>query len=234
ATMERRNGMQHFVYSVADTGVGIEASQKLRIFEPFEQADRSTTRQFGGSGLGLAIVKRLVQLMGGSIDVTSEPHKGSTFVVTLDLPMARQVLAADSLGEPSKRASFARLRVLMVEDDLTNQVVATAMLESLGINHVTTAENGREAVDVATRERFDLILMDCHMPVMDGYSATRALRESGIETPIVAMTANVLPEERTAFFDAGMVDYVSKPMDRLRLSQVIERCAVGPLGLRTD
>jgi signal transduction histidine kinase/CheY-like chemotaxis protein len=226
-TMQGQGAARQFVFEVSDTGIGIDASKLQRIFEPFEQAERSTTRRFGGTGLGLAIVKRLVDLMGGSIEVDSEPGKGSKFTLHLALMTTPPVPVVEAATVGDNDSAFGHLRILIAEDNPTNQLVATAQLHTLGIDQVTVAQNGREAVDAALGEHFDLILMDVHMPVMDGYEATRLVRRSGVTTPIVALTANVLPEDRASYLDAGLVDYLAKPMDRALLRQMIVRyCAV--------
>ena len=227
-TVQPKEEARHFVFAVCDTGMGIDAAKLRRIFEPFEQADRSTTRKYGGTGLGLAIVKGLIDMMGGRIDVESEPGKGSRFTVELLLPAAEP--APDAAVPASMRTDFAKLRVLVAEDNPTNQIVATAQLNVLGIDQVSIATNGREAVTAALRSPFDLILMDIHMPEMDGYEATDTLRRSGVTTPIVAMTANVLPADLAAYTAAGMIDCLAKPMDLAQLRQLIQsRCQADPL-----
>jgi CheY-like chemotaxis protein/two-component sensor histidine kinase len=219
-------GNLHLACTVEDNGIGIEPDQLRRVFEPFEQADRSTTRRFGGTGLGLAIVRRLLDLMHGTIEVDSQPGQGSRFRVHVTFPLAEAEVAHANPTATTQARDLSRLRVLVAEDNPTNQIVEQALLQSLGIVRVTVAENGQEAVDIALREPQDLILMDCFMPVMDGYEATRVLRRSGVKVPIIALTANVLPEDRAALFDAGMVDCVPKPIDLEQLRRVIERYVV--------
>jgi nitrogen fixation negative regulator NifL len=213
--------------SVTDTGIGIAPEKHEMIFSKFTQADASTTREFGGSGLGLAISRELVHVFGGEIGVTSAPGKGSTFSFTsmFELPRskaARPVHEA-AIVEPSPH----RLRVLVAEDNSMNRNVAKIMLQKLG--HVAnTVSNGTEAVEVLRQMPFDVVLMDCQMPVMDGFEATQTIRtpESGVrnpQIPIIAMTANAVHGYREICLEAGMDDYLSKPVTLRDLSAVLER-----------
>lgn len=214
-------------FSVSDTGIGIDPSNLEHLFEAFSQADPSTTRKFGGTGLGLAISRQLIQLMGGSVEVRSDPGKGSTFtmklpVVIADGPVARPAgLASNSTGKEAQPA----LSILVIEDNAVNQKVVSAMLSKLGYTPVI-ASDGEEGVAIATERHFDVILMDMEMPVMDGLEATRTLRGRGIKAPIIALTAHAVAGNRERCFEAGMSGYLSKPieLDKLRetLAQVAE------------
>ncbi len=208
---------------VQDSGVGIPLEARERIFNPFEQADGSTTRQFGGTGLGLAICQRLVRLMGGDIGVSSAPGQGSTFWFTCRIdkadPDARLMEHASSLsGEEAERqlrSAYRDRRILLAEDDWVNQEVSLELLrEVLGLQ-VDLAADGVEAVRLASRTDYDLILMDVQMPGMDGLAATRAIRAlpAHRHTPILAMTANAFEEDRQACLEAGMDDFIAKPAD---------------------
>ncbi len=219
--------------AVCDTGIGIAPEARARLFEPFAQADPATARRYGGTGLGLAICKQLVELMGGRIDVESAVGQGSTFWFTLRLP--RQVAAAErppaapQIGPGSRTAEGAeRGRVLVAEDNAINRLVAVGLLQSLGYA-VETAEDGRQAVEAVRQGHFDLVLMDAHMPELDGFAATAAIREQeraagrGRHTPIVALTADAQPQDVEKSLAAGMDDHLTKPVTRERLAAVLER-----------
>jgi signal transduction histidine kinase/FixJ family two-component response regulator/HPt (histidine-containing phosphotransfer) domain-containing protein len=211
-------------FRVSDTGIGIPFDKQSRLFQRFSQIDGSISREFGGTGLGLAISKHLVELMGGSIGVESREGQGSTFWFTVELDKAE---ARDGQTE-SQRSAGTGLRpasILLVEDVEANYVLARAVLEAQG-HQVDVAENGQEAIDAVRRNSYDVVLMDIQMPGMDGLTATRRIRElPGPERslPIIAMTANVLPEQIEEFRKAGMNDHVGKPFDREQLYTVIDR-----------
>ncbi|UCV22806.1 hybrid sensor histidine kinase/response regulator [Ferribacterium limneticum] len=210
--------------SVWDTGIGIAPEALERIFRPFEQADGSTTRKYGGTGLGLPICQRLVHLMGGEIEVVSTPGSGSVFTFAIRLSRALAMPAESESAETHQsgiaaehalRSEFPDCRVLVAEDDWVNQEVALELLrESLGFT-VDIAADGAQALDMAINQRYDLILMDMQMPELDGLGATQAIREIDgyADTPIIAMTANAFAENRALCLDAGMNDFIAKPVD---------------------
>ena len=210
--------------SVEDSGIGIEGSQQGRVFEAFTQADASTTRKYGGTGLGLAISSRLARLMGGEIKVSSELGRGSTFTLVLVLPLVER---RTSVPVPaSLRPSRYEGRVLLVEDNVDTQSIAREMLRRMGC-HVELVGDGREALERLSLASYDLVLMDCHMPNMNGFDATREIRkreaDCGRRTTIVALTASVLPEDRALCIEVGMDDYVAKPFSRRDLENVLDR-----------
>ncbi len=217
---------------ITDTGIGIPSETIERLFQPFTQADASTSRLYGGSGLGLAISRRLVGMMGGRIEVESDPGEGSTFRFTLDLPVPDAQPGEDVReGDDAvaSREELSGLRVLVAEDNATNRRIIAALLEKLGVA-ADMAENGQETLDSLARERYDMVLMDVQMPGMDGLETTRRIRageEAGARIPIVAMTANAMKGDREACLAAGMDEYLSKPIDPAELRRIMTFAARG-------
>ncbi len=236
-------------FTVADTGIGIDIERQAHLFQPFSQADSSTTRKYGGTGLGLSISKRLVELMGGRIGVESALGVGSTFWVEVKLPPATAGLP-DKLA-PAETSDFAsspkapavsknegasasapaghgvRARILLVEDSKINQLVAKGLLRKMGYL-VDVAQNGSEALEVLAGADYDLVLMDCQMPEMDGYEATQVIRSGAREKipsgiPIVAMTANAIVGDREKCLAAGMDDYLTKPIVPGQLASTLHK-----------
>jgi two-component system CheB/CheR fusion protein len=217
--------------TVSDTGCGIPDSQLTRIFDPFVQADGSYVRRAGGAGLGLAIVKRLADMMGGDIDVTSCPRSGTSMSVTL--PFGLPGKGPRPMPRPGRTCADPRsLRVLLVEDDRTNQLTIRRMLEKAG-HGVETADNGRQALDRIASGGFDCVFMDVEMPVLDGVEATRIIRsepryEQAARIPIVALTAHAMAGDREKFLAAGMDDYLSKPVSMQDLKRILDWLACPP------
>jgi len=217
-------------FEVQDTGIGIPADRLDRLFRPFSQVDASTTRRYGGSGLGLAICARLVALMGGTLSVQSEVGVGTTF--QFELP-ARPAILPELTPEtgvttPRPQRACAQLQVLVAEDVPVNRKLIEKILEREGI-HPQVVENGAEAVAAVRQRRFDLVLMDMQMPEMDGLEATRVIRAAGetIHQPhIVALTANAFETDRLACEAAGMDGFMSKPLQRERLLELL--CSFSP------
>ncbi|MCX6614371.1 MAG: ATP-binding protein, partial [Acidobacteria bacterium] len=204
---------QTICFHIEDTGLGIPKDKIATLFDPFVQADSSTTRRFGGSGLGLAIVHRFVEAMKGSIEIESEPGRGSSFRVRFPLETAPDMLEPLQPTQ-TPEATFAGLRVLIAEDNPVNQMVFERMLIRLGC-HVRIAKNGREALTILREESANLILMDCQMPELDGYQATTEIRSWGgiyENLPIIALTASAMLEDRQRCLDVGMNDFLSKPL----------------------
>jgi signal transduction histidine kinase/ActR/RegA family two-component response regulator len=230
-------------FSLSDTGVGIPKDRQNVLFLPFTQLDGSITRKHGGTGLGLAISKRLAELMGGSIGVESQEGKGSTFWFTavfekqpVELAIAHSFneimevrpkepsAAVPIISEYVKRIT----RILLAEDNLINQKVAQAMLKKMGLR-VDVVANGQEAVDALQIIPYDLVLMDCQMPEMDGFEATRRIRQDGSKArnpcvPIIAMTASNMRGDREKCIQAGMNDFIAKPVQRKELEELLARC----------
>ncbi len=213
------------VATIADTGIGMTSAQQVRVFEPFAQAESSTTRRFGGSGLGLAIVRRLSTAMDGRVTVSSKLGAGSTFTFTFAPPLAETAAASDD-DEPDALSAtpgqMATLRVLAAEDNAMNQTVLEAMLAPTGVQ-LSFAENGQDAVDAVLAQEFDLVLMDIQMPVMDGIEARATIAERmGEARPyIVALTANAMAEHVAQYRAAGFDDFLAKPIDPAALMGLI-------------
>ena len=231
-------GEAGILFSVEDTGIGISPSQLARLFQPFTQADSSTARKFGGTGLGLSIAKRLVELMGGEVGVESTAGVGTRFWFRLKLEAAAgepSEALEDPIQKPGK-VTFEdghRYRILLAEDNAVNQLLARLQLERLGLGAHLVA-NGREVLEALSGRSFDLILMDCQMPEMDGFEATRKIRqlekESGKHIPIIAMTANAMKGDEEACRAAGMDAYLSKPVRREKLAEALGRWLKGNPG----
>ncbi len=219
-------GAQMLAFTVRDDGIGMDADTLSRLFRPFTQADASTSRRFGGTGLGLTISQRIVHLMGGSIEVTSQPGLGTNFTVLLPCRVAAPARTPTIDAQPASgdRTDDA-LDILVAEDHPVNQKIIEAFLAPFG-HRVRVVENGADALEAARAMRFDLILMDVQMPVMDGLTATAEIRASGgpnHATPIVGLTADAFSEQRRRGLEAGMDDYVTKPIDPRVLVEAIAR-----------
>jgi two-component system sensor histidine kinase/response regulator len=217
--MNETDGELLICFEVRDTGIGISPEKKERLFQAFAQADASTTRKYGGTGLGLAITRRLAGLMGGEADASSVPGLGSTFWFTARLQRGKSVMPTEAIESKTDaiallRHYHANARFLVVDDDPFNREIAVELFEGIGLQ-VDTADNGEEAVAKAAAHHYALVLMDVQMPVMDGLQATRQIRRlpGWADLPILALTANAFAEDRRNCFEAGMSDFVTKPVD---------------------
>jgi signal transduction histidine kinase/ActR/RegA family two-component response regulator len=219
-------------FDIIDTGIGITAEQIQRIFDPFVQADNSVTRRFGGTGLGLAITRKIARGLGGELTATSVPGNGSTFTLTFDAgdvagvplisPAANTGACPTETVNVDRKNLLAGTEILLVEDGDTNRKLIKLLLARAGAQ-VTTAENGAIGCEFALRRPFDIILMDMQMPVMDGYTASRRLRDAGQTVPIIALTAHTMSGDREKCLDAGCSDYLTKPINPDQMFDVIQR-----------
>ncbi|MDA0383370.1 ATP-binding protein [Vibrio owensii] len=248
--VNREDDVASVHFRVVDSGIGIAKENQQAVFEKFQQADGSTTRKYGGTGLGLAICSSLVEVMGGEIRLTSEPGLGSCFEFTIPLNIVSDTPIAPSTpnvldfrnGEDSALKSLKPTKdegkpwILVVEDTAVNQKVVRIMLEKLGMQ-VNVAEHGEEALQQCQEHQFDLILMDCQMPVMDGFITTENIRkmgEWGQQVPIIALSANVIKEDQQRCFDVGMNEFVAKPVTKERLQQIFEQYLPDSLQTRSN
>jgi len=227
---ERGSMLARVEWSVSDTGIGIAPDRVERLFTDYEQADASINRRFGGTGLGLAISRRIIEQMGGKIGVTSVPDQGSTFQFSLTLPWSdvfvsepsRDRVSADDLKDRIA-ASGRPLRILIAEDDATNRLVVNKMLREFDVE-TRIVTDGAQAIEAVLEAEYDLVLMDVQMPVLDGHAATRAIRSGGFTSlPIIALTANAFPEDARLCREAGMSDFLAKPLRKQALVDAILR-----------
>lgn len=219
-------------FEIEDTGIGIASEMQEKLFQPFTQADTSTTRKFGGTGLGLTISRRIVELMGGEIGFRSNVDRGSTFWFTVSFPLAdsnRQQTNLETMSTITDSPSSTKtLRILVVEDYPDNRDIILFMLESLGYQ-VDAVEDGQQALDILSQNEYDIIFMDCQMPVMDGYEATRQLRQREGEqrhTIIIGLTAHAMSGDREKCLAAGMDEYLTKPVLIEDLERIISQLTV--------
>ena len=230
-SLETTDNQSNIRFDVEDTGIGIPEDRQKVIFESFTQADESTSRKFGGTGLGLTITKQLTELLGGKLTLSSEVGKGSVFslVIPAGLDVTKQPFLdryniAGHWEDESDRADKMKFsgKVLVAEDDKSNQMLMKSLLEKMGIE-VTIAEDGNQVIQKALAHQFDLILMDIQMPHMDGYEATKALRAEGMTTPIIALTANAIGGDDKKCIEVGCDEYLAKPIERKKLFEIFDK-----------
>ena len=215
-------------FELIDTGIGIVHKQHKKIFLAFDQADASITRQYGGTGLGLSLSKRLTELMKGTIELSSEPNKGSCFAVTLPTGSLSDVEFISELGKYKLTSTienkpiYTRLKghVLVADDAQDNRLLMSALLAKFGLQ-TTIVENGQQALDELARKEFDLILLDIQMPVLDGMQTIKKLQEQGYSKPVIALTANTMNEDRRIYREAGFTDFIAKPVRFQMINKIL-------------
>ncbi|RZJ32194.1 MAG: response regulator [Brevundimonas sp.] len=223
-----------FDFMIRDSGTGISPDDLERLFQPFTQVDASSTRRFGGTGLGLTISRRMANIMGGDITVESTPGEGSTFTFSVEAEVVCWAQEQEAEAIVAEVVGGQSLNVLVVEDHPVNRMILEAWMSSAG-HTSATAENGQIAIDAAAEQRFDLIIMDVNMPVMDGLTATRAIRAGdgpNRETPVVVLSASARTEDHQAGLDAGADAYLNKPIDFAALAMVMNRVNAGRAGIQ--
>lgn len=236
---QQKDGITHFVCKISDTGIGIPADKLDYIFEKFSQAEESTERRFGGTGLGLNITKRLVKMMNGTIHVSSKEGEGSTFTISIPFQSTddTQIISSNSNYDDvtsnennDHKKPIGHAKILVAEDHEFNQVFVQELLKRVHCNHYIIVENGHALIQEMKKNTYDIILMDCHMPEMDGYEATKTIREQEKNSidgaqpiPIIAMTADAMTGTKEKCFEAGMNEYLSKPIDENKFRTVLSR-----------
>ena len=210
-------------FDIEDTGIGIPKDKLESIFEKFSQAEESTTRKFGGTGLGLSISSKLIKMMNGNISVKSELGKGSVFHFEIELAEGKAPVINEN-KEKKITDKFTNSSILVVEDMKVNLMLLTKILQKHGCK-VSSAMNGKEAVEKVLNNNYDLVFMDCQMPEMDGFEATRIIRqrEDGKHTKIVALTADAMTGDREKCLSAGMDDYLNKPLRQEQITQILQK-----------
>lgn len=231
-SMSYQPDAEQLVIVVRDTGIGIPEDKRAALFHSFEQVDSSVTRAYGGTGLGLAITARLAELLEGAIWVESRVDEGSTFTFTCTAPPVTET-ASETEDAPREAIDRLDARILLAEDGLDNQRLLAAMLRQAGAE-IVVVENGRLALEAVARQRFDVVLMDMAMPELDGYEATRLLRDAGEDLPIIALTAHAMAGDRERCLAAGCNDYLTKPLERGQLLEAIHAQLDKPEQTATD
>ncbi len=215
----------HLEFCVSDSGIGIPDGQKERLFQPFTQAEAGTSRKYGGTGLGLTLSRELSSALGGSLVLSrSEVGRGSTFICSVPCGELEAELAdmSEARNDSSDELHLGGKKVLLVEDSEDNQILISHYLSAAGLS-VEVARNGREGIEKARRQRFDLVVMDIQMPGMDGHEAARRLRAEGFKKPIIALTANAFKEDRDRAFESGFSEYLTKPVNRTLLLRTLDQ-----------
>ncbi len=222
AEKEAATGLFYIRFEVHDSGIGISAEQQRLLFKPFSQADSSMTRKYGGTGLGLVLSQQLAKALGGELELVSSSENGSVFCCTLYVKAETPISEArNAVIEKPKNKELSGLRILLAEDSVDNQVLIDHYLRSTGAQ-LTTALNGHEATQKTLHQKFDVVLMDIQMPVMDGFKALSQLRAQGFKNPVVAVTAHAMKEEQVRAFEAGFDYYLTKPLNKKILLSVLE------------